>query len=77
MIFLFFSGDLTAEDVLKICHKAMIEGEKDFGVKSKLILASVVGLWDYAMPIAKLALKYKEFVCGVDIGNDFRKSPKK
>jgi len=60
-------GDLTAEDVLKICHKAMIEGEKVFGVKSKLILASVVGLWDYAMPIAKLALKYKEFVCGVDI----------
>ena len=55
----------------------MIEGEKDFGVKSKLILASVVGLWDYAMPIAKLALKYKEFVCGVDIGNDFRKNPKK
>ena len=51
----------------------MIEGEKDFGVKSKLILASVVGLWDYAMPIAKLALKYKEFVCGVDIGNDFIK----
>ena len=48
----------------------MIEGEKVFGVKSKLILASVVGLWDYAMPIAKLALKYKEFVCGVDIGND-------
>ena len=54
----------------------MIEGEKVLGVKSKLILASVVGLWDYAMPIAKLALKYKEFVCGVDIGNDFIKNHK-
>ena len=55
--------------MLEICNEAMIAGEKDFGVKSKLILASVVGLWDYAMPIAKLALKYKDFVCGVDIGN--------
>ena len=54
----------------------MIEGEKVLGVKSKLILASVVGLWDYAMPIAKLALKYKEFVCGVDIGNDLLKNTK-
>ena len=53
--------------MIEICHKAMIAGERDFGVKSRIILCSVVGLWDYAIPVAHLALKYKEFVCGIDI----------
>ena len=45
----------------------MKAAEADYGVKSRLILASVVGLWDYAIPIAQLALKHKDIVCGVDI----------
>lgn len=62
-----FSGDVTPEEVIEICGRAMKAGEKDFGVKSRLILACIVGLWDYAMPIAKMALKYKDIVCGIDV----------
>lgn len=60
-------GDLTPDDVMEIVKLAMDAGERQFGVKSKLILCSIVGLWDYAVPIAHMAVKYRDYVCGVDV----------
>ena len=52
---------------MEIVKLAMDAGERQFGVKSKLILCSIVGLWDYAVPIAHMAVKYRDYVCGVDV----------
>lgn len=58
---------MTPDDVLVVVKQAINDAYEDYGVKCRLILANVVGLWEYALPIIDLATRHPDIVVGIDV----------
>jgi len=61
------SGNMSPDDVINVVKQAIADAHEDYGVKCRLILANVIGLWEYAMPIIDLAIKHSDIVVGIDV----------
>ncbi|CAG5106899.1 Oidioi.mRNA.OKI2018_I69.chr1.g3050.t1.cds [Oikopleura dioica] len=61
------SGSMTPDDVIVVVKQAINDAYEDYGVKCRLILANVVGLWEYALPIIDLATRHPDIVVGIDV----------
>jgi adenosine deaminase len=58
---------MSPDDVIMVVKQAIADAHEDYGVKCRLILANVIGLWEYAMPIIDLAIKHSDIVVGIDV----------